>query len=442
MRRFIVLIFLVFALSEIFGQRPSLTLTFSAVNNTDWVQLDSIKVMNRTQGGDTVLYYPDTVLVLDYQVGIPEPPETADGFQVFQNYPNPVAEQTTINLYVPSKDNVSITVTNILGQVIIRWERELDDGLHSFKFTPGNGSLYSITSRWMGKSSCIKILCAGTSTYKVGSFEYLGSEVSVPQLKAAIDIQSLPFSIGDELLYIGYTDTLQSGVLDSPEDYKSYTFQFATNIPCSGIPTVDYEGQVYNTIQIFSQCWLKENLNVGEMIPGTEVQTNNGILEKYCYNNESDSCSKFGALYRWDEMMQYVTQPGVQGICPPGWHIPSDDEWKVLEGAVDSLYVIGEITWNESGYVGVDVGTNLKTTSGWNWNGNGTDLFGFTGQPAGHRTLNGGFVLIGTCSYWWASTEVNLSSKMGHSVSSYHEEIYHESFNKEVGFSVRCLKDD
>jgi uncharacterized protein (TIGR02145 family) len=123
----------------------------------------------------------------------------------------------------------------------------------------------------------------------------------------------------------------------------SYTFQFATNIPCPGMPTVEYEGQVYNTIQIFSQCWLKENLNVGMMIPEAKDQSNNGIIEKYCYNNEPDSCAKYGGLYRWDEMMQYTTQQGTQGICPPGWHLPTDEEWKVLEGAVDSQYGIGDI---------------------------------------------------------------------------------------------------
>ena len=89
--------------------------------------------------------------------------------------------------------------------------------------------------------------------------------------------------MGDELLYICYMDTLQSGVLDSPEDNKSYTFQFATNIPCPGTPTVEYEGQIYNTIQIFSQCWLKENLNVGTMIQGGVGMSDNGLVEKYCY---------------------------------------------------------------------------------------------------------------------------------------------------------------
>ena len=76
---------LAFMLSA-FGQRPTLELTFTAINDAAYVQLDSIKVMNLTQGGDTVLYWPDTVLVLDYQVGIIEIHNEGENLQVFQNY--------------------------------------------------------------------------------------------------------------------------------------------------------------------------------------------------------------------------------------------------------------------------------------------------------------------------------------------------------------------
>ena len=85
------------------------------------------------------------------------------------------------------------------------------------------------------------------------------------------------------------------------------------------------------------------------MIHGTMEQSNNGIIEKYCYNNEPDSCTKYGGLYQWNEMMQYTTQQGAQGICPPGWHLPTDEEWKVLEGAVDSQYGIGDPEWDNCG---------------------------------------------------------------------------------------------
>ncbi|MCX6266050.1 MAG: hypothetical protein NTW16_01645, partial [Bacteroidetes bacterium] len=98
-------------------------------------------------------------------------------------------------------------------------------------------------------------------------------------------------------------------------------------VPCTGTPTVTYGGQVYNTVQIGTQCWLKENLNIGTRIDGSQGQTNNAVVEKYCYDDIESNCSLYGALYLWNEMMQYTTSEGVQGICPIDWHIPTDVEW-------------------------------------------------------------------------------------------------------------------
>ncbi|MCK5766528.1 MAG: T9SS type A sorting domain-containing protein, partial [Bacteroidales bacterium] len=241
-----------------FGQKPVMELTFTAIDSIAYVQLDSIKVMNRTQGGDTTLYWPDTVLVLDYQVGIPDHNNEDGNFQVFQNFPNPVTDQTTISLFIPEKDEVGIIITDLIGRVIIKSDRLLDKGTHFFRFTPGEGNLYFFTAQWRCNSSSIKILQTASNSYGKSSLEYKGSEASSPQLKATADIQNFLFNLGDELLYIGYANGLQSGMLNAPEASETYTFQFATNIPCPGTPTVEYEGQVYNTIQIFSQCWLKE----------------------------------------------------------------------------------------------------------------------------------------------------------------------------------------
>lgn len=119
---------------------------------------------------------------------------------------------------------------------------------------------------------------------------------------------------GDAILFKGHHASMESAILNSPENIQTYTFQFATNIPCPGMPAIEYEGQVYNTIQIFSQCWLKENLNIGTMVSGTGNMADNGIIEKYCYKNEPDSCLKYGGLYQWDEMMQYVTDEKNRGI--------------------------------------------------------------------------------------------------------------------------------
>jgi uncharacterized protein (TIGR02145 family) len=336
----------------------------------------------------------------------------------------------------------------MLGREILKTERMLEEGTHSFRFTHGKRNLFFFTAQWRGHSSSIKILCTGACTTGTVSLEYTGSEPSPQHLKAMSAIQEFSFSPGDELLYIGYADTLQSGMLDTPEESTTYTFQFATNIPCPGTPTVDYEGQLYNTIQIFSQCWLKENLNVGTMIPGGQEMTDNDTIEKYCYNNEPDSCTKYGGLYQWDEMMQYTTQQGTQGICPPGWHIPTDEEWKVLEGAVDSQYRIGDPEWGSYYCLrGYDAGTNLKTTSGWYGNGNGTDLFGFSGLPAGRRVNYGSnFLSVGLFSSWWEpsmGTYVSAACRWldfdSPEVGRHYIQLYDP---KAFGFSVRCLRDE
>ncbi len=424
------------------GQNSQFELFYTAINNADYVQLDSIKVMNRTQGGDTVLYWPDTVLILEYSFGfgLPEPNNDAASFEVFQNYPNPMTDHTTISLFVPEKDRVSMMVTDGLGRIMLKAERVLDQGTHSFRLVPWGGNLYFFTAQWRSKISSIKILRATNNAYSECSLEYIGSETSPPQLKASEDIQNFNYNLGDELLYIGYAGSTQSGILDTPETNRNYTFEFATNIPCPGTPTVEYNGQVYNTIQIFSQCWLKENLNLGTMIQGTDNMTMNGIIEKYCYNDEPDSCDKYGGLYQWNETMQYTTQEGIKGICPYGWHLPTDEEWKVLAGAVDSQFGIGDSVWDLS-QVGYDAGKNLKSTYGWHSGSNGADLFGFTGLAGGGRRYDAGFYSMGQFGTWWTSNEVNDISARLYLFSMYGDRIDRFGYKKSYGLSVRCVKD-
>jgi len=84
------------------------------------------------------------------------------------------------------------------------------------------------------------------------------------------------------------------------------------------------DGKTYNTVLIGTQCWMRENLNIGTRIDGSQNQTDNGTIEKYCYDDLESNCDIYGGLYQWDEAMQYVTTQGVQGICPAGWHLPTD----------------------------------------------------------------------------------------------------------------------
>jgi len=77
------------------------------------------------------------------------------------------------------------------------------------------------------------------------------------------------------------------------------------------------------------------------MINGTEGMSNNWLIEKYCYDNNSDNCDEYGGLYQWNEMMEYTTTPGVQGICPTGWHLPTINEWTLLVDYLGGMTVAG-----------------------------------------------------------------------------------------------------
>jgi uncharacterized protein (TIGR02145 family) len=129
-------------------------------------------------------------------------------------------------------------------------------------------------------------------------------------------------------------------------------------------------GISYTTVQIGSQCWMAKNLNVGTRINGSGNQTDNSIIEKYCYDDLESNCDTYGGLYQWNEAMQYSITPGVTGICPTGWHIPSNAEYETLSnffggnsGAGEKLKETGTIHWlspnyatNESGFTGIGNG--------------------------------------------------------------------------------------
>ncbi len=429
-----------------FSQKSSIELSFTALDSTEYVLLDSIKVMNRTQGGESMFYWPDTLITLDisagdtliyvgyatfYSVGIQDNNHAEENFKIFQNYPNPVVEKSVVSVFIPKNGLLSIMISDVQGRIILSDKFQIEGGRQDFRFVPGAGSLFFFTAAWYGHAESIKILSSGNQTGQC-SLEYIGSspETMVPQA-------GLPLK---------YSFIKESGIIDAPVENKSYSFQFMEKGPCPGTPTVDYGGQIYTTVQIFSQCWLKENLNIGNMITVNEDMSDNGTIEKYCWNNQQDSCTKYGGLYQWNEMMEYGTLQGAQGICPPGWHVPTDEEWKILEGAVDSQYSFGDPEWDHSKvFRGLDVGYKLKTTEGWHENGNGIDQFGFSGMPGGARGYDGGvylFVGKGNYSYWWTSSAYNDFSKWSRNLGYPSSGSVRMPSSKEYGYAVRCLKDN
>jgi uncharacterized protein (TIGR02145 family) len=189
------------------------------------------------------------------------------------------------------------------------------------------------------------------------------------------------------------------------------------------LDTITYEGKTYHQVNIGTQGWLKENLDVGTMIKKSESQTNNSVIEKYCYNDKIENCTKYGGLYQWEEAMQYVTTLGTKGICPTGWHIPTIAELQILAATVNN---------DGNALKGIDQGSE---------SGAGTNTSGFSALLAGYRNYLTDFTNLGNQAYFWSSTEKDESYSQSMYLSSDNNNIKFTIYKKKVGLSVRCLKD-
>jgi len=189
-------------------------------------------------------------------------------------------------------------------------------------------------------------------------------------------------------------------------------------------PSVSYYGETYETVQIGTQTWFKRNLNYN-------------ASGSVCYNNEPTNCTTYGRLYNWATTMDLPSncnsstcgsqvQAKHKGICPSGWHIPSNDEWEVLMTAVSGSSTAGK---------------KLKATSGWNSNGNGEDTYGFSALPGGDGGSNGGFSTVGYGGYWWSASEINSDYAYRRRMDYSNDNAYWYHDEKDYLFSVRCVKD-
>jgi uncharacterized protein (TIGR02145 family) len=186
--------------------------------------------------------------------------------------------------------------------------------------------------------------------------------------------------------------------------------------------TVAYDGRTYTTVLIGDQCWLRENLDVGGRIDGSINQADNGVIEKYCYNDDLANCETYGGLYQWNEAMQYTTAPGAQGICPNGWHIPTSAELQILNDAVGG-------SGNELKAVGEGTGA-----------GAGTNTSGFSALLAGYRDQLGPFLGIHNGAIFWSSSENTTVNVHTRSLEAIYDDFPNTLFNKPFGLSVRCIK--
>jgi uncharacterized protein (TIGR02145 family) len=204
----------------------------------------------------------------------------------------------------------------------------------------------------------------------------------------------------------------------------------------------DVEGTEYITVEIGNQEWMTENLKTTKYNDGVDINNVTddeawGDLSTGAYSwytndmNYADTC---GALYNW-----YTVN--TSKLCPSGWRVPTDAEWKILEGIVDTQYGVDDPIWDAEDRRGNDVGQKLKTMFGWASDGNGTDDYTFSAFPTGYRASNGSFTGNSFITQWWTASETNEYFAWRRNMHHDDGAVGRYPSGKKNGYSVRCLKD-
>jgi len=245
-----------------------------------------------------------------------------------------------------------------------------------------------------------------------------------------------------------------SSSVDETKSSSSVTNVSSSSVPegyvdpstvVTGTMTDSRDGQTYKTVKIGNQVWMAENLNYAYTAVPYKYKDNTSDSTSWCYDNDPTNCAKYGRLYTWSAAMDSVGTwsangkgcgYGVQctpiypvrGICPEGWHLPNDTEWDTLFVAVGGSEVAGDV---------------LRSQTGWDNNGNGTDDFGFSALPAGYRYhYEGQFLYAGSEVHFWTSLERHnefvreMKLDVKKCVNWCRDDEY-----KSSAISVRCVKD-
>ncbi|NOU48113.1 MAG: T9SS type A sorting domain-containing protein [Bacteroidales bacterium] len=414
-------IFILFILSLLNTKAQDYLISFAGTGESSTV--DSVLVENLTQG--TSLTFAGTdILNLNVTVGVSELSlSMADALHIF---PNPMSGNCTVGFETDFQSNTTIELYDIKGKKILQSQEILAIGFHTFNLTGIKNGIYllKISSDIYAYSS--KIICMNASVGKA-EINYAGTRPEIDKqnavkLKNTWSTINMEYTLDDYLKITGKSGVYRSVKMLKPTNSQTVTFNF---IACK-----DADNNNYATVQIGSQVWMAENLNVGTSVNGSQAQTDNGIIEKYNYNDNSLNGDIYGGLYSWTEMMQYESSEGIQGICPNGWHIPTDLELTTLNNFLSGVPASG---------------AKMKETGFNHWaapNTAATNESGFSALPGGTRNSNGTFQNLGYNANFWTSVQSSSTNAWNSYLSYNQADLESGNISKETGNSCRCIQDD
>jgi uncharacterized protein (TIGR02145 family) len=401
--------------------------------------VDSVFVENLTQGTTIELAGSDILLLVE-ETSIASQSLTNEDLHI---YPNPMKETSKLEFYIGQPDDVKIEIYDVGGKLIVSQSGKVNLGTNIFEISGIPEGFYTAkitTSAWQKSSGFISVNNE-VNTPAINSVSELIIEPQTKSLKSTKNLVEMQYNDGDILLFKGVAGDYARVLTKVPTQTQTINFEF---VPCT-----DLGGNHYAVVTIGNQTWMAENLAylpeitfeddwgsytdpqyaVYDYAPGSGTETVAGAKATANYDT-------YGVLYNWPAAMDgdassSSNPSGVQGICPNGWHLPSDDEWTEL-----------------TDYLG-DAGGKLKATgtieaSTGLWydpNEGATNETGFTALPGGYRGGYGYFDGIGYFGYWWSATEYNTYVAWRRYMYYNLSDVVRGGDFKESGFSVRCLRD-
>jgi uncharacterized protein (TIGR02145 family) len=185
---------------------------------------------------------------------------------------------------------------------------------------------------------------------------------------------------------------------------------------CDNMMTDIRDTKQYPTVKLGNQCWMAANLNYGNFIFSTQMQRDNCVFEKYCYTDIPANCNSYGGLYQWDELMQYDNTLAAQGFCPPGWHVPTENEWNTLFG----FYI-------SNGFAGAPLEY--------------TGYSGFNAFLSGTRFNNVKWNFNNFAVMFWSSTSHGVDKAWAHGMNTFNPSVSYYPSSRTHAFNLRCIKD-
>ncbi len=415
----------------------TLSITFSATGASD--KVDSVMATNLRTNQNVILPGNDT-LILNFIAGIPVISGKDPGCSVF---PNPFPGRATFAVSVPESQIVLVKVHTLTGQLVAQTRAAVQPGSCRFTLSVSKPGVYLVSMTGEKFTVSCKAICAETSE-SFNHIIYSGTDQNTDkslQLKESL-VYSLDYTQGDIILYRCRGGIHTTIITDSPAFSKNYIVEF--------VPCIDPDGKSYAIVKIGDLTWMAENLAflpaVNKSDTGSEFLK---LYYVYGYEDTIVSAAKntvnyktLGVLYNWPAAMNTagsgnLTGVREQAVCPAGWHMPQDDEWKTLEMSLGmNLADADSVDWRSSG----SVGEKLKSSVGWINDSVGSNASGFTALPGGYRNLHGGYRNIDNYALFWSAT-LSDTAAWYRSLGINIEGTYRLMTLKSHGMSVRCVKD-